>query len=113
MKFEPKNNHVELEIKDNIFIIDPMAAQAKAEEIQELLKSSIAGKENTLVNDAILKDMTSSAKKCIDLLLGKGTSDKLFTEKDSYYDVMDVYFFITENVNKKCAEKNAEYKDKK
>lgn len=112
MKFKPKNNHVELEIKDSIFIIDPMAAQAKAGEIQEIIKNSIAGKENMLIDDAILADMTSAAKKCVDLLLGKGTSDKLFTKKDSYYDVMDVYFFITENVNKKCAEKNAEYKDK-
>ena len=113
MKFEPKNNHLELEIKDNIFIIDPMAAQAKAKEIQKIIKNPISGKENMLVDDAILADMLSAAKECVDLLLGKGTSDKLFTEKDSYYDVMDVYFFITENVNKKCAEKNAEYKDKK
>ena len=112
MKFEPKNNHVELEIKDSFFTIDPMAAQAKAGEIQEIIKNSIAGKENMLIDDAILADMTSAAKKCVDLLLGGGTSDKLFTKKDSYYDVMDVYFFITENVNKKCAEKNAEYKDK-
>lgn len=112
MKFEPKNNHVELEIKDNIFTIDPMAAQAKAGEIQEIIKNSIAGKENMLIDDAILADMTSAAKKCVDLLLGDGASDKIFDKSVDYYSVMDLYFFITENVNKKCAEKNAEYKGK-
>lgn len=112
MKYEPKNNNIEFEIKDNIFTIDPMRAQAKAGEIKEIIKNSIEGKENQLVDDAILSDMTDAAKKCIDLLLGDGASDKIFDEKAGYYDVMDLYFFITENVNKKCKEKNAEHKVK-
>ena len=111
MKYEPKNNNIEFEIKDNIFTIDPMRAQAKAGEIQKIIKNSIAGKENQLVDDAILTDMTSAAKKCVDLLLGDGASNKIFDEKAGYYDVMDLYFFITEHVNKKCAEKNAEHKN--
>ena len=112
MKYEPKNNNIEFEIKDNIFTIDPMRAQAKAGEIQKIIKNSIAGKENQLVDDAILADMTSAAKKCVDLLLGDGASDKIFDEKAGYYDVMDLYFFITEHVNKKCQEKNKEHSDK-
>ncbi len=109
MKFEPKNNLVNLEIGEHIFNIDAMEAQAKAKEVQETLKNAVKGVEGELVDDAILTNMIKSGKKCVDLLLGEGASDKLFDEKATYYDVMDVYFFVSGEVNKKCAEKKAEY----
>lgn len=109
MKYEPKKNTINFEIGELSFEVDPMRAQAKASKIQQTLKDAVKGVEGELVNDEILEKMLKSGKKCIDLLLGEGASDKIFDKSIDYYSVMDLYFFISAEVNKKCAEKKAEY----
>ncbi len=110
MKFEPKKNTIDFEFPNGItFVVDPMKAQSRATEIQELLKEPMAGREGELVDPAMLKNMCKNARTCVDLLLDEnGASEKILDAKAGYYDIMDVYFFILQNVNKKCAEKNAE-----
>ncbi len=114
MKYEPKKNTIDFEFPNGVtFVVDPMKAQSRATEIQELLKEPMAGREGELVDPAMLKKMCKNARVCVDLLLDEtGASNKILDANAGYYDIMDVYFFILKNVNAKCAEKNAERETK-
>lgn len=112
MKFEPKKNTIDFEFPgDVVFTVDPMRAQSRATEIQELLQEPMKGREGELIDPNMLDKMCKNARTCIDLLLNEGgASVKILGRNAGYYDIMDVYFFIMEHVNKKVAEKEAERK---
>lgn len=109
-KFNFNSNFIELDIENHHFQIDAMEVQAKAPIIREKMNEivKIAGAES--FDGDIIEQSCRTVCACIDDMLGSGAGAKVFAGRTvNFFDCMDLYFFVQNEVNSFTAKKLAEY----
>ena len=112
-KFEFKNNILELDIAGEIFKIDAAATSTKlkhvAKKFDEVAKA-FADKDN--LDDNTVKIACETTCHCVDEILGEGAMNRILKSKDkvTFYDCMDVYMFVVEEIRHFNAQKGNQYK---
>lgn len=109
-KFTFGSNLMELEIENLKFHADAMEVQAKAPSIQKKMNGIVESAGAEALDGSIVEKSCRTICECIDEMLGKGASQKIFKgRKVNFFDCMDVYFFVQSEVNGFTMKKLAEY----
>lgn len=110
-QFVFSNNTIELDIAGEIFSVEPTLAVANVKNTAKRVVEQAAafeGKDDTL---EAIESICVAITGAVDEILGKGSCERIFKDRTvTFYDCMDLYKFVTEEINTYVAQKNAAYK---